>query len=124
MGWTYGHDLLNAKLVNDLVHNVLLQDDLSVAYLEGLSAQQEFDRMDQHGNISSGAPSSAPASPTDTLSHFLFSEASNIWTASTVKLPMPCVDKMSVLEELAPKLEVKNVHHQKLTEVLKMAFKD
>ena len=56
MDWTYLHDLLNARSVNDLMHDVLLQGDFSTTHLEGFSAQQEFDRMDRHQTTSSNAP--------------------------------------------------------------------
>ncbi|KAJ3751241.1 hypothetical protein DFH05DRAFT_1532440 [Lentinula detonsa] len=50
--------------------------------------------------------------------------ASDNWVTSNIQIPMPCPNKKSVLEELAPTLEVKGVHHRRLTEVIKTAFED
>ncbi|KAE9389208.1 hypothetical protein BT96DRAFT_1025149 [Gymnopus androsaceus JB14] len=122
MDWTYTHDSLSAKSIDNLVHNVILQEDFDVSHLTGFSAQREFNRMDHHENPPPVASSSTPAPvSTSSASKLPFSGASAVWKTSPVKVSMPCINFTWQSEELAPKLEVP-VHHQQLTEVLKTSF--
>ncbi|KAJ3990916.1 hypothetical protein F5050DRAFT_1549334, partial [Lentinula boryana] len=116
MDWSYAHNSINATSLNGLVRDVILQGNFSTAHLEGFSAQAELDRMDRH--LSAAAPLSGQS---DSALPFA---ASDNWVTSNIQIPMPCPNKKSASEELAPTLEVKGVHHRRLTEVIKTAFED
>ncbi|KAJ3753135.1 hypothetical protein EV360DRAFT_74757, partial [Lentinula raphanica] len=116
MDWSYAHNSINATSLNGLVHNVILQDDFSTEHLEGFSAQAELDRMDRY--LSTAMPISEQSESA------LPFTASDNWVTSNVRIPMPCPNKKFTSEELAPTLEVKDVHHRCLTEVIKTAFED
>ncbi|KAJ3981308.1 hypothetical protein F5890DRAFT_1417947 [Lentinula detonsa] len=72
--------------------------------------------MDRH--LSAAAPLSGQSDPA------LPFAASDNWVTSNIQIPMPCPNKKSASEELTPTLEVKGVHHRRLTEVIKTAFED
>ncbi|KAJ3716383.1 hypothetical protein C8R42DRAFT_697896 [Lentinula raphanica] len=111
MDWSYAHNSINATSLNGLVHNVILQDDFSTEHLEGFSAQAELDRMDRH--LSTATPISEQSESA------LPFAASDNWVTSNIRIPMPCPNKKFTSEELAPTLEVKDVHHRRLTEFWK-----
>ncbi|TRM61255.1 hypothetical protein BD626DRAFT_558654 [Schizophyllum amplum] len=102
MSWWYGSKgNLSLKLLNDLVHDVMLQPDFDPAHLEGFSAEKEMKRMDAHRRLTG---------------------AKDGWRNGTVKLSLPCEKAKHDAEANAPVLEINTVRYRPLIEVIRTAF--
>ncbi|KAH9487419.1 hypothetical protein JR316_0001494 [Psilocybe cubensis] len=106
VNWFYsGSNLKSAQELDRLVQEVLLADDFDTKHLENFSAKREFRRLDE---IDPQLPISS----------------TNSWKTSTVKLSLPAEKVSHESESHAPVLEVPNVHHRSLVEVIKSALED
>ncbi|KAH9478019.1 hypothetical protein JR316_0010254 [Psilocybe cubensis] len=106
VNWFYsGSNLKSAGELDRLVKDVLLADDFDKNHLKNFSAKREFSRLDE------------------TDAQFPIS-SSNTWKTSTVKLSLPAENVPHCAESEAPVLEVPNVHHRSLVEVIKSALED
>ncbi|KAH9961631.1 hypothetical protein BGW80DRAFT_1231820, partial [Lactifluus volemus] len=109
---TWFHRPSNTKSIgelNSLVHDVLLAPDFQTNDLVGFDAVKENTLMDHyHENISADHIPS-PFSFDDT------------WIKSTIEIPVPCDGVRHSSEAEAPKFQV-DIHHRRLTEVIKSAY--
>jgi hypothetical protein len=111
MTWSYRPS--NTKSIpemNSLVNDVILAPEFNAKDLVGFDAAKEMRKLYTYR---SPGESLAPT-------HFSFNDK---WTKSTVEIPVPCDGFCFPSEAEAPKFKV-DVHHRKLTDVIKAAYSE
>ncbi|PPR03767.1 hypothetical protein CVT24_007510 [Panaeolus cyanescens] len=103
--WFYsGSNMKSSGEVQRLVDDVINQPDFQPSHLHNFSTQREFARIDAYGE--EGSPFSSQAG----------------WKTSSVTIHLPLEQTSHESESTSPTLEVKNVQHRSLIEVIKSAF--
>ncbi|PPQ85893.1 hypothetical protein CVT26_001311 [Gymnopilus dilepis] len=107
MNWFYsGSNMKSVAELDRLVQEVLLADDFDRKHLTDFSASKELQRLDEEDPVKSP-----------------FADEHG-WKSSTVKIPLPAERFKHTSEAAAPILEVPNVHHRSITEVVTSAYQD
>ncbi|KAI5896073.1 uncharacterized protein SCHCODRAFT_02492911 [Schizophyllum commune H4-8] len=102
MKWFYSaRGGLSIQLLNNLIHDVILQPDFCVSDLAQFSAEKELERMDKHE---------------------INPQIKDGWQREAVKLKMSCEKTRHESEDDAPTLEVPGILYRPLLSVIRNAF--
>ncbi|KAE9391050.1 hypothetical protein BT96DRAFT_1062353 [Gymnopus androsaceus JB14] len=104
--WAYNHDTTSYAAMNDLVQNVILSSQFDPEHLRFYDAKQASAKLDNWD----------PAEPSPSVN--------TGWISGKVRIPMPHKNTIFASEEAAPHLEIDNICHRKLIEVIQSAFQD
>ncbi|KAK0439080.1 uncharacterized protein EV420DRAFT_1735640 [Desarmillaria tabescens] len=106
MRWFYSSTTKTLGDLNRLVNEVILMPDFKKSDLHGFEASREAERLDH--------PEEDPASP---FRH-------DGWTEDHVSIPLPPPNPTLVPEDPCPCVDIPNVWHRSLLDIIRSAFED
>lgn len=117
--WAYHYDTTSFAAMNDLVQNVMLNSQFNPEHLQSYDAKRASEKLDRWLDDPVVPDPSVKAEGVP-----FAATAPDKWLKGKVRIPMPHKDSVFISEEAAPHLEIDNICHRKLTEVIRSAFED